>query len=970
MSDTPVLDPRSKADILAEVRAHARSYTPEWNCDGSPEDPGSALAELFADMFYQTVDRMNSVMGKLHTEFLRLTGFEMPDPVPASGILQFTAHETVEEPVPVPAGTQVFAERGDDDILYETERAIEATAAHLTGAFYTDSRRDLIERLDFSRPQTFFAPAGGENLQRHLFTVSQNDVLALRGPCRVEIELRQQSDLLAQQTAKRLAEEGRWSFRGSAGKIPFSGAAAEGNRVVLHHDGAEEIAPDDGGNFSIACTGFFGSGSILLEGVRVRSSPLGALPIDAAACGDVPLDLENGDYCLGRRPAPYSICYFRSDCVFRKRGAQVNLHLNIGAAVTNYVDPAPQYSFTQRIIDKRDAVAVVPDDVYVDQVTWEYFNGFGWCRLQVTGSKNPFSARQEGSLETVFTVPEDMEIAEVNAESGYYIRARVIHVENEYSTRPRWIVPFLHGASCVWSYPEPRPIDACTAENNGSRTEMTELADVEVLHFPAYSAMEEQPPAVCFCFDASPDAMPLSVLFELAGSAQMDDKLRCEAWTGSRFESVRSIDLTRNFHHSGMMLLYLPRKLPESELFGVRGCWLRLSRSSYLENSCGYPRVRRICLNTVSAIQREHGADAWFSAESYEAGKQLELQQLPVLDAEVWVDEIGALAVADAEELEKTLPGRVHAEREDAVMLHCWVRWERTEALELAAPDERCYHLDPYLGLITFGDGQHGKVPPAGRSNIRVRYGYGGGSRGNCPAGRVNDLIGTLPRISQVTNLTAMSGGTDRFSPEKADAVGGSFLRTRGCAAGVQDYEEIILREYPQARHVKCFSGRDETGRSAAGHVTVVVEGCDLDDRRVTDELCQRIYEGLCEKCDCVLTAEHRLHVIGSTVVTINSDLTVELENPDQGALTQQNIAAALEELINRRWRQREIGSQLRLDEVWQKVRGIPNVRLIKSIRLEGSYDDGGEQRLVALEQDDLLPYATAKSGKHHILIE
>ena len=128
MSDTPVLDPRSKADILAEVRAHARSYTPEWNCDGSPEDPGSALAELFADMFYQTVDRMNSVMGKLHTEFLRLTGFEMPDPVPASGILQFTAHETVGEPVPVPAGTQVFAERGDDDIIYETERAIEATA--------------------------------------------------------------------------------------------------------------------------------------------------------------------------------------------------------------------------------------------------------------------------------------------------------------------------------------------------------------------------------------------------------------------------------------------------------------------------------------------------------------------------------------------------------------------------------------------------------------------------------------------------------------------------------------------------------------------------------------------------------------------------------------------------------------------------------------------------------------------------
>src|SRR5699024_4722728 len=101
------------------------------------DDPGAALAELFGEMFYQTVDRFNSVPGKLHTEFLNLTGFRMPDPVPASGLLQFTAHDTVDQPVPVPQGTQVFTEDEDrEHIVYETQRKIESTPAQLKDLFY------------------------------------------------------------------------------------------------------------------------------------------------------------------------------------------------------------------------------------------------------------------------------------------------------------------------------------------------------------------------------------------------------------------------------------------------------------------------------------------------------------------------------------------------------------------------------------------------------------------------------------------------------------------------------------------------------------------------------------------------------------------------------------------------------------------------------------------------------------------
>ena len=971
MNQGPVLDPRSRADLMAELAAHARSYTPEWRYEGAEDDPGSALAELFGDMFYQTVDRMNSVPGKLHTEFLNLTGFQMPDPVPAAGLLQFTAHDTVEDPVPVPQDTQVFTEDEEgENIVYETARRIESTPAQLQDIFYVDARGEVIQRLDLDRPQPFFQPTGGEDLQRHRFSLSQNDVLSLSGPCTVEVELRQESAFTAAETAARLADPalGRWTFRAEGEERPFTQVRAEGNAVILTYDGTETFEPEADGSYAITCSGRFGSGRILLDGARLRSRPGGPLPLDGAASGDVPLDLEEGGYCFGRRPAAYGLCYFRSDQVFRKRGARASLRLEIVPIVTDPPDQGPHYRFDQRIIDKRDAVAVVPDDVYVSQVTWEYFNGMGWRALTVSGNKDPFSCKDSGPLNVVFDVPEDLVQTEVNAQPGWYIRARVVHVENAFSLTPRWIVPFLKGAACTWSYAAGLPVDRCWAENNGARVELEDIAGVEHLAFPALEGLEERPKSMYLRFDRSPHAMPLSLFFDVAGRVKLEDKLSFEAWTGSRFEAVRTVDLTRNLLHPGVMLLYLPRPLPEHALFGQTGCWLRLSRSSYLEQR-GTLWMNAVRLNIVEAVQRERAEDETFSTGPYEAGKVLELLERPVLEAQVWVDEVAGLAVADAEALEERLPGRVRLEREDRVLTHCWVRWERTPELALAGPEERCYQMDPYAGTITFGDGLHGRVPPEGEENIQVRYAYGGGSRGNRPAGAVTRLIGALPRISGVENLTPMSGGTDRFPLEKAEAIGNKRLRHRGRAAGARDFEEIVTQDFPQARHVKCFPGRDAAGSYAPGHVCVVVEGCDLDSQRVTDDLCQRIYEDLSQRCDCVMAAEGRLHVVGSTVLTVNSDIAVEMEDLDQSAVTQQEIVRRLEELIDQRWRERDIGSQLRVAQVWQTVRDTPNVRLVRSILLEGRYDQDGRQRVVALEDDSAFPYATVKSGAHLVQI-
>lgn len=967
----PVLDPRSQQELMAEVAAHARQYTPEWRYEGAKDDPGAAIAQLFVEMFYQTVDRFNSVPDRLFTEFLEMVGVQMPDPMPAEGLLQFHPHETATEAVRVPAHTQVFAtDASGENIIYETDRLIQATAAKLKHIYYVDAQSDLIQKLNLERPQLFFAPNGDENLQKHRFSVSQNAVLMVSGPCTIELELRAENRFAAAEMAKLLTlETVVWSYRAGGTEVPFDAVTAKDDRIFLTKRREDALEPEEDGVRYVTCSGRFPNGTVRVDGVRLLSRPMGRREADRLAFGDNPIALPEGGYCFGRRPSTYALFYICSNQVFSKRGALVHLCLDIAAIVTAPKDTSPQYSFNQRIIDKKDAVAIAPDDVYVDEVVWEYYNGRGWTNLPVTGNRNPFSCKETGALETVFLVPNDLQEADVNAEPGLYIRVRVVHIENEYSTLQRWIVPFVRGVECDWQYTEGFPAEKYRSENNGDIVELTDVGQAERIGFPTIVSMMQEPRAMYLCFDRSPHAMPLSLFFETVGQGTLDDKLSVEVWTGSRFEQVRWVDMTRNLLHTGLMLLYLPQSIPEARFFGQSGYWLRMIRSSYLECPV-YPRVKAVQLNMVNAVQCQRAEEQWFDVGVYEANKQIQLLERPVQNCQVWVDEIAGLVVADAEALAEAMPGRVRLEREDGVLTHCWVLWERLEHLVLADSEKRGYELEPYERTITFGNGIHGRVPPTGESNLRVAYASGGGSCGNLPAGYLTRSVGALPRISSLVNLTAMSGGTDRFQMAQLEELGSKRLRHRYRALGVSDYEEMVAEKFPQAHHVKCFSGRDAFSNPAAGHVTVVVEGSNPEERRIVADLCDKIYDYLEQRCSCTLTAAGLLHVVPSTVVTVNTEVLIEMNDMDEAAITQHRIAERLSALIETQWRKREIGDQVRISQLRQVIHDTPNVRRIQKLLVEGVYDRNGISRSVPLESDGVIPYATVRNGVHNIQIK
>ena len=58
--------------------------------------------------------------------------------------------------------------------------------------------------------------------------------------------------------------------------------------------------------------------------------------------------------------------------------------------------------------------------------------------------------------------------------------------------------------------------------------------------------------------------------------------------------------------------------------------------------------------------------------------------------------------------------------------------WTRVDDFLASGRESRHYTLNPTAGVIRFGDGERGRIPPAGREIVATHYRYGGGRAGNC----------------------------------------------------------------------------------------------------------------------------------------------------------------------------------------------------------------------------------------------
>jgi hypothetical protein len=66
-----------------------------------------------------------------------------------------------------------------------------------------------------------------------------------------------------------------------------------------------------------------------------------------------------------------------------------------------------------------------------------------------------------------------------------------------------------------------------------------------------------------------------------------------------------------------------------------------------------------------------------------------------------------------------------HVKNDAGEIQETWVMWRQVDDLSLSAENDRVYKVDKDEGKVIFGDGVHGKIPPAGTDNIRAIFGCG-----------------------------------------------------------------------------------------------------------------------------------------------------------------------------------------------------------------------------------------------------
>ena len=213
-------------------------------------------------------------------------------------------------------------------------------------------------------------------------------------------------------------------------------------------------------------------------------------------------------------------------------------------------------------------------------------------------------------------------------------------------------------------------------------------------------------------------------------------------------------------------------------LFGTEGFWLR---ASLPDSENWEPHLKGVYINAVPAQQASSFQQELLGG-SAEPNLSLPLSNPSILPDSLELRVRETLSEEEREQLNlqastSTGDDQAVTQYPDISLEGDWVRWHRVDSFIGRGPEERIFRLDAEKGVITFGNDQ-GRIPPAGRNNIRaIHYKTGGGLQGNLPAYSITALKSALESVETIANPIAAAGGT--ASPDLTQQLRGAPAKLR-----------------------------------------------------------------------------------------------------------------------------------------------------------------------------------------------
>lgn len=628
----------------------------------------------------------------------------------------------------------------------------------------------------------------------------------------------------------------------------------------------------------------------------------------------------------------------------------------------NILEAAQKAFYDKTGIFKPLAEAEQPPPGEELSLSWEYWDGTGWKGIpgrQDTTDK----LRRAGTVR--FTCPDDMAETTVAGEAGLWIRARIVsgdYGREQFSfdgtnviSDTSQIHPPIVDQLAISYEPELAALEACLTSNSLDYEDYTEEAEASQQTFRPFVAPADEHQTLYLGFDQPPTRGPISLFVSLEEQPYSEDALPRLEWEYLRgptetWTRLEVSDGTMHLTESGTIEFIGPTDFATTTRFGRRGAWIRAvdvndafqpttaatspvaeAASTEVPPStvdCGpapcpellsvfhpvfsqaadgrltpAPLVRGFHLNTTWATQAETVRDEILGSGSALAAQSFTATRAPVMDEELWIDELGTLSEGEREEILAQGDLRID-EVKDAKgnPIRFWVLWQAAEDLSAAGSADRVYAIDRALGLITSGDGVHGRVPPIGRDNVRITYRTGGGSRGNVGVGTIKALRTTIPFVSKASNPEAAGGGSDVEAVDQALLRGPQMLRHRGRAVTAEDYEWLAREASREVARVRCLPTFNDQGQYETNWVTVIIVPASGDVRPMpSPRLRDRVEQYLRQRAPNVTTFPRHVQVTGPTYVevTVSADLyplTMDLA-PTMEAAAYQALEAFLHPL-------------------------------------------------------------------------
>jgi hypothetical protein len=123
--------------------------------------------------------------------------------------------------------------------------------------------------------------------------------------------------------------------------------------------------------------------------------------------------------------------------------------------------------------------------------------------------------------------------------------------------------------------------------------------------------------------------------------------------------------------------------------------------------------------------------------------------------------------------------------------------WTQIPTLDTAGPNDRVFELDAEAGVLTFGDGQNGMIPPlvvTAGTVIAIAYRWGGGLAGDQDVGTITTSAAQFNGLAAVVNFVSADGGRDTETLDEAKLRARKLLSTQSRAVTAGDFEWIALQ--------------------------------------------------------------------------------------------------------------------------------------------------------------------------------